>query len=64
MRTKSDECSGNVKSSVVRNDGKRESLLIMSLGIRNVFVKQLPNTPGPYVSETRKFSVVKEKKGG
>lgn len=44
-----EEQNKNVKFEVVRNDGKRESLLLL-LGLKNVFVKQLPNMPRPYVS--------------
>lgn len=39
----------NVKFEVVRNDSEPESLLLL-LGLKNVFVKQLPNMPRPYVS--------------
>lgn len=49
VRMTQEEQNGNVKFEVVRNDGKRESLLML-LGLKNVFVKQLPNMPRPYVS--------------
>lgn len=49
IRMSAEERSGSVKFMVVKNDGKRESLLML-LGIKNVFVKQLPNMPRPYVS--------------
>jgi histone acetyltransferase len=43
------ERCGDVKFQVVRNDGQRDSLLLV-LALKNVFVKQLPNMPRPYVS--------------
>ncbi|EME29013.1 histone acetyltransferase [Galdieria sulphuraria] len=43
------EKSGAVKFQVVRNDSKRESLILL-LGLKNVFVRQLPNMPKPYVT--------------
>eukprot|EP00171_Calliarthron_tuberculosum_P015639 IDg15639t1 len=49
VRMTQEEQNGNVKFEVVKNDGKRESLLML-LGLKNVFVKQLPNMPRPYVS--------------
>lgn len=49
VRMTQEEQNGNVKFDVVKNDGKRESLLML-LGLKNVFVKQLPNMPRPYVS--------------
>lgn len=49
VRMTKEECNGNVKFKVVHNDSKNESLLLL-LGLKNVFVKQLPNMPRPYVS--------------
>lgn len=49
VRMSAEEKKGSVKFSVVQNNGKRENLLLL-LGIKNVFVKQLPNMPRPYVS--------------
>lgn len=49
VRMTKEERNKNVKFQVVRNDSKRESLLLL-LGLKNVFVKQLPNMPRPYVS--------------
>lgn len=49
VRMTKEERNRNVKFQVVRNDAKRESLLLL-LGLKNVFVKQLPNMPRPYVS--------------
>lgn len=49
VRMTKEERNRNVKFEVVRNDSKRESLLML-LGLKNVFVKQLPNMPRPYVS--------------
>lgn len=49
VRMTKEEKNRNVKFQVVRNDSKRESLLLL-LGLKNVFVKQLPNMPRPYVS--------------
>lgn len=49
VRMTQEELHGNVKFRVVRNDSKKESLLLL-LGLKNVFVKQLPNMPRPYVS--------------
>lgn len=49
VRMSQQELSGDVKFQVVKNDGKRESLRHV-LGLKNVFVKQLPNMPRPYVS--------------
>ena len=46
----SEERSGNVKFSVVRNDNKVEVLLSMLQGIKNKFVKQLTRKPRPHVS--------------
>lgn len=49
VRMSQQELSGDVRFQVVKNDGKRESLFYV-LGLKNVFVKQLPNMPRPYVS--------------
>lgn len=49
VRMTKEERNRNVRFQVVRNDLKRESLLLL-LGLKNVFVKQLPNMPRPYVS--------------
>lgn len=49
VRMTKEERNRNVKFEVVRNDSRRESLLML-LGLKNVFVKQLPNMPRPYVS--------------
>jgi histone acetyltransferase len=49
VRMSQQELSGDVRFQVVKNDGRRESLLHV-LGLKNVFVKQLPNMPRPYVS--------------
>lgn len=49
VRMTQEEKNKNVKFQVVRNDSKRDSLLLL-LGLKNVFVKQLPNMPRPYVS--------------
>lgn len=49
VRMTKEEYNNNVKFEVVRNDSSRESLLLL-LGLKNVFVKQLPNMPRPYVS--------------
>lgn len=49
VRMTKEERNKNVKFQVVRNDSKRDSLLLL-LGLKNVFVKQLPNMPRPYVS--------------
>lgn len=49
VRMTKEEKNRNVKFQVVQNDSKRESLLLL-LGLKNVFVKQLPNMPRPYVS--------------
>lgn len=49
VRMTQEEKKKNVKFQVVRNDGKRDNLLLL-LGLKNVFVKQLPNMPRPYVS--------------
>jgi histone acetyltransferase len=49
VRMSQQELSGDVRFQVVKNDGQRESLLHV-LGLKNVFVKQLPNMPRPYVS--------------
>lgn len=46
----SEKRSGIVTFSVVRGDGTREGLFLMLLGMKNVFVKQLLNVPGPYLS--------------
>uniref|UniRef100_A0A6T6CJQ9 histone acetyltransferase n=1 Tax=Compsopogon caeruleus TaxID=31354 RepID=A0A6T6CJQ9_9RHOD len=43
------EKNGTVIFKVVRNDNKRESMVYL-LGLKNVFVKQLPNMPKPYVT--------------
>lgn len=43
------ERNEKVRFQVVRNDGQRESLFHL-LGLKNVFVKQLPNMPRPYVA--------------
>lgn len=49
VRMSLEERKGSVRFQVVKNDGKRESLEHV-LGLKNVFVKQLPNMPRPYVS--------------
>lgn len=49
VRMTKEELNKNVKFQVVRNDSKKESLLLL-LGLKNLFVKQLPNMPRPYVS--------------
>lgn len=49
VRMTKEERNKNVRFQVVRNDGKRDSLLLL-LGLKNVFVKQLPNMPKPYVA--------------
>lgn len=49
VRMTKEEKIRNVRFQVVRNDSKRESLILL-LGLKNVFVKQLPNMPRPYVS--------------
>ncbi|KAI0567085.1 histone acetyltransferase GCN5 [Gracilaria domingensis] len=49
VRMTKEEFNDNVKFQVVKNDSQRESLLLL-LGLKNVFVKQLPNMPRPYVS--------------
>lgn len=49
VRMTKEERNKNVKFHVVANDSKEESLLLL-LGLKNVFVKQLPNMPRPYVS--------------
>lgn len=49
VRMTKEERNKNVKFQVVRNDSKKENLLLL-LGLKNVFVKQLPNMPRPYVS--------------
>lgn len=49
VRMSQQELSGDVRFQVVKNDGERESLRHV-LGLKNVFVKQLPNMPRPYVS--------------
>lgn len=49
VRMTKEEKNRNVKFQVVQNDSKRENLLLL-LGLKNVFVKQLPNMPRPYVS--------------
>lgn len=49
VRMSQQELSGDVRFQIVKNDGERESLLYV-LGLKNVFVKQLPNMPRPYVS--------------
>lgn len=49
VRMAQEERNKNVKFQVVQNDSKRDSLLML-LGLKNVFVKQLPNMPRPYVS--------------
>jgi hypothetical protein len=49
VRMSLQERSGDVKFDVVRNDGRDESL-VRTLGLKNVFVKQLPNMPRPYVA--------------
>mmetsp|Transcript_6631 Transcript_6631/g.11975 ORF Transcript_6631/g.11975 Transcript_6631/m.11975 type:complete len:531 (+) Transcript_6631:127-1719(+) len=49
VRMVKEEYSGSVKFRVVRNDGSRENLILL-LGLKNVFVKQLPNMPKPYVT--------------
>ncbi|PXF46557.1 Histone acetyltransferase GCN5 [Gracilariopsis chorda] len=49
VRMAKEEYNQNVKFEVVKNDSTRESLLML-LGLKNVFVKQLPNMPRPYVS--------------
>mmetsp|Transcript_7413 Transcript_7413/g.13376 ORF Transcript_7413/g.13376 Transcript_7413/m.13376 type:complete len:540 (-) Transcript_7413:384-2003(-) len=49
VRMVKEEYSGSVKFKVVRNDGTRENLMLL-LGLKNVFVKQLPNMPKPYVT--------------
>lgn len=48
MHATLDERSGNVKFSLVRSDGKRESLLLMVPRMKDVFVKKLPNVPRPH----------------
>lgn len=48
VRMTQQERSGDVKFKVVSNDGQPENLLHV-LGLKNVFVKQLPNMPRPYV---------------
>lgn len=48
VRMSREERNENVKFRVVRNDS-RDNLLHL-LGLKNVFVKQLPNMPRPYVS--------------
>lgn len=49
VRMTKEERNKNVKFQVVFNDSKRDNLLLL-LGLKNVFVKQLPNMPRPYVS--------------
>jgi histone acetyltransferase len=49
VRMSLQERSGDVKFGVVKNDGKDESL-VHTLGLKNVFIKQLPNMPRPYVA--------------
>ncbi|KAA8494391.1 Histone acetyltransferase GCN5 [Porphyridium purpureum] len=49
VRMVKEEFSGSVKFKVVRNNGSRENLILL-LGLKNVFVKQLPNMPKPYVT--------------
>lgn len=49
VRMTKEEHNRNVKFEVVTNDASKESLLLL-LGLKNVFVKQLPNMPRPYVS--------------
>lgn len=49
VRMSLQEKSGDVRFTVVKNDGQRENLLHV-LGLKNVFVKQLPNMPRPYVA--------------
>lgn len=49
VRMTKEERNKNVKFQVVRNDSEEESLRLL-LGLKNVFVKQLPNMPRPYVS--------------
>lgn len=48
-RMRREEEAGAVQFRAVCNDGTRESLVLL-LGLKNVFVKQLPNMPRPYVS--------------
>jgi len=52
VKMEEEEKNENVKFDVVRNDGpncSREQLVRL-LGLKNVFVKQLPNMPKPYVT--------------
>lgn len=49
VRMTKEERNQNVRFQVVRNDSTRDNLLLL-LGLKNVFVKQLPNMPRPYVS--------------
>mmetsp|Transcript_13202 Transcript_13202/g.40588 ORF Transcript_13202/g.40588 Transcript_13202/m.40588 type:complete len:426 (+) Transcript_13202:54-1331(+) len=49
MKMREDEKKGLVKFRVVRNDSSEESLVLL-LGLKNVFVKQLPNMPKYYVT--------------
>eukprot|EP00871_Galdieria_phlegrea_P004236 jgi/Galph1/4813/GphlegSOOS_G3447.1 len=43
------EKAGTVRFQAVRNDSRRENLILL-LGLKNVFVRQLPNMPKPYVT--------------
>mmetsp|Transcript_28922 Transcript_28922/g.72666 ORF Transcript_28922/g.72666 Transcript_28922/m.72666 type:complete len:498 (+) Transcript_28922:3549-5042(+) len=49
MKLCQQEATLDTKYVIVQNDGSRENLLRL-LGLKNVFVKQLPNMPRPYVT--------------
>eukprot|EP00188_Purpureofilum_apyrenoidigerum_P002655 Plantae.Rhodophyta-Purpureofilum_apyrenoidigerum.ctg27174.p1 GENE.Plantae.Rhodophyta-Purpureofilum_apyrenoidigerum.ctg27174~~Plantae.Rhodophyta-Purpureofilum_apyrenoidigerum.ctg27174.p1 ORF type:complete len:467 (-),score=107.78 Plantae.Rhodophyta-Purpureofilum_apyrenoidigerum.ctg27174:137-1537(-) len=69
VRMVEEEESGNVKFEVVKNYGPdcSEDALVKLLGLKNVFVKQLPNMPKPYVArlvfDRKHESVVLIKRG-
>ena len=48
-RMRAEEERGEVQFRAVRNDGSREALVLL-LGLKNVFIRQLPNMPRPYVA--------------
>lgn len=44
-----DENQGSVEFRVVENDGKAESMILLT-GLKNIYQKQLPNMPREYIA--------------